>query len=112
MATLSAGRQGLSPRAPGVDFNVYIEIYVDFAPVSKFATLRSLLAVAAVVDMEIHRPFTKTAFLNGVLKEDVYVEGPAGYEEDGRDCGRHLHKALYGLKQAPRACYSCGPVRQ
>eukprot|EP00253_Pinus_taeda_P019404 PITA_19404 len=49
----------------------------------------------------------KSAFLNGVLKEEVYVEQPLGYEVDGQEhkvC--KMKKALYGLKQAPRAWYS------
>ena len=72
---------------------------------SKYATLRGLLAVAAVEDMEIHQLDIKTAFLNGVLEKDVCMEQPAGYEKGGHDLGCHLHKALYGLKQAPRAWY-------
>ena len=74
-----------------------------FAPVSKYATLRGLLAVPSVKDMKILQPDIKTAFLNGVLEKEVYVEQPAGYEEDGREIGYHLNKVLYGLKQAPRA---------
>eukprot|EP00253_Pinus_taeda_P018569 PITA_18569 len=49
----------------------------------------------------------KSAFLNEVLKEEVYVEQPLGYEKKGEEhkvC--KLKKALYGLKQAPRAWYS------
>ena len=49
----------------------------------------------------------KSTFLNGVLKEEVYVEQPPSYEIEGQDhkvC--KLKKALYGLKQAPRAWYS------
>ena len=48
---------------------------------TKYATLRGPLAVAAVKDMEIHPLDIKTAFLNGVLEGDVYVEQPAGSEE-------------------------------
>ena len=79
----------------GVDFD---EV---FAPVNKYATLRALMAVAAVEDMEVHQLDIKTAFRNGILDEEVYVEQPAGYHEGAADIGCHLHKALYGLRQAP-----------
>ena len=56
---------------------------------------------------KIHQMDVKTAFLNGLLQEEVYLEQPQGFEIHGRDshvC--RLKKALYGLKQAPRAWYS------
>ena len=74
-----------------------------FAPVSKYSTLRALMAVAAVKGLEVHQLDIKTAFLNGIIQEEIYVEQPAGYQEGGSDMGCHLHKALYGLRQAPRA---------
>lgn len=74
-----------------------------FAPVSKYTTLRTLLALATFRDMEIHMLDIKTAFLNGDL--DVWVQQAPGYEiANGMAC--HLHKSLYGLKQAPRAWHA------
>jgi transposase InsO family protein len=81
----------------GVDFE---EV---FAPVSKHATLRALLAVTAALDLELHHLDIKTAFLNGELEEDVYMKQPPGYEEGASYLVCHLKKTLYGLRQAPRA---------
>lgn len=81
----------------GVDFD---EVY---APTSKYATLRALLALAAAEDMEIHQLDIKTAFLNGELEETVYMQQPPGYEEGEPGTYCHLQRALYGLRQAPRS---------
>ena len=56
---------------------------------------------------KIHQMDVKTAFLNGFIQEEVYIEQPQGFEVHGKEshvC--RLKKALYGLKQAPRAWYS------
>eukprot|EP00253_Pinus_taeda_P030395 PITA_30395 len=78
-----------------------------FAPVARMETVRIVLSIAAQHKWKIYQMDVKSTFLNGVLKEEVYVEKPPGYEVDGQEhkvC--KLKKALYGLKQAPRAWYS------
>jgi hypothetical protein len=75
-----------------------------FAPVGKGTTLRVLLAAAANLGWSIEQMDVKTAFLNGEIEEELYMEQPEGMEDGtGRVC--RLKKAIYGLKQAPRAWY-------
>ena len=77
-----------------------------FAPVAKFTSIRMLLALAAHHDFEIHQMDVKTAFLNGDLDVDIYMEQPEGYSTSAPGDQRlvcKLQKALYGLKQAGRA---------
>jgi hypothetical protein len=75
-----------------------------FALVAKFTSIRCILALAALEDMEIHQMDVKIAFFNGEPKEEIYMEQPQGFVHQG---GEHLlcklHKSLYGLKQSPRA---------
>jgi Reverse transcriptase (RNA-dependent DNA polymerase) len=83
----------------GVDFD---EIY---APVSKHTTLRTLLAVVAAQGLELHQLDVKTAFLNGELEDEIFMQQPQGYHEGGKGKVCRLRRAIYGLKQAPRAWY-------
>jgi hypothetical protein len=82
----------------GVDFD---EV---FAPVARLETVRLLLALAAHSGWQVHHMDVKSAFLNGELEEEVYVQQPPGFA-DAKHAGHvlKLHKALYGLRQAPRA---------
>ena len=75
-----------------------------FAPVARVDTIRLLTALAAQNQWKIYQMDVKSAFLNGYLEEEVYIEQPEGYVQAGQeDKVYRLKKALYGLKQAPRA---------
>jgi hypothetical protein len=76
----------------------------SFAPVARMESVRVLLALAAQEGWPVHHMDVKSAFLNGDLKEEVYVRQPRGFAIAGEeDKVYRLHKALYGLRQAPRA---------
>ncbi|KAJ9511243.1 hypothetical protein QJQ45_017167 [Haematococcus lacustris] len=79
-----------------------------YAPVSKHTTLRSLLALAAARDMEVHQIDVEAAFLNGTLQPDevIHIQQPEGFEEGSPNTVCRLQKALYGLRQAPRAWHA------
>ena len=77
-----------------------------FAPVAKFASIRTLLALAAHQNYEVHQMDVKTAFLNGDLDVDLYMQQPEGFVIAGQEqlvC--KLRKSIYGLKQAGRAWF-------
>src|SRR5208337_2058108 len=75
-----------------------------FAPVARMETIRCFISHAAQVGWPINQMDVKSAFLNGVLEEEVYLEQPPGYMKVGKEYKvLKLKKALYGLKQAPRA---------
>jgi hypothetical protein len=79
----------------GID---YIE---TFAPVLKYKSLRILLSIAAIKDMEVKQMDVETAFLNAEIKEEVYMEQPEGFHDGNNDNVYRLLKTLYGTKQAP-----------
>nr|GFA22665.1 retrovirus-related Pol polyprotein from transposon TNT 1-94 [Tanacetum cinerariifolium] len=84
----------------GIDFEE------SFTPVARIKAIRIFIANAASRNMHIYQMDIKTAFLNGELKEEVYVSQPEGFvDPDHPTHVYRLKKALYGLKQAPRAWY-------
>jgi hypothetical protein len=80
-----------------------IDYFEVFANTGKYKSLRVVLAIAAMRDMELRQYDVPQAFTQAGLDEDVYMELPEGYEIDGMVC--HLKKSLYGLKQSPRNWY-------
>ena len=78
-----------------------------FAPVVRQDTIRLVISLASQNSWSIFQMDIKSAFLEGELEEEVYVEQPLGYVVAGNEHKVYkLRKALYGLKQAPRAWYS------
>ena len=86
---------------PGIDYNE------TFAPVARLDTIRTLIALASKKNWKLFQLDVKSAFLNGMLDEKVFVEQPEGFSvQRAENKVYKLNKALYGLKQAPRAWYS------
>nr|GEX92035.1 retrotransposon protein, putative, unclassified [Tanacetum cinerariifolium] len=83
----------------GIDFEE------SFAPIARLEAVQIFIAYAAHKSFSIYQMDVKMAFLNGPLKEEVYVAQPDGFvDHDHPEKVYRLRKALYGLKQAPRAC--------
>nr|GEW79352.1 retrovirus-related Pol polyprotein from transposon TNT 1-94 [Tanacetum cinerariifolium] len=83
-----------------------IDFEESFALVVRLEAVRIFIAYAAHKSFLIYQMGMKTTFLNGPLKEEVYVAQPDGFvDPDHPEKVYHLRKALYGLKQAPRAWY-------
>jgi Reverse transcriptase (RNA-dependent DNA polymerase) len=87
--------QGFS-QVPGIDY------FDTYTPVTKMASIHSILSMAAILDMELHQIDIKGAYLNGELTENeiIYIKQPPGYpspDSSGKVC--RLHKTLYALKQ-------------
>ena len=84
-------------QSEGID---YQEVY---SPVARYNSIRSLLAVANVCNWETHQMDVKTAFLQGNLEDEIYMEQPEGFVDEERpDYVCKLNKSIYGLKQAAR----------
>nr|GEV09690.1 retrovirus-related Pol polyprotein from transposon TNT 1-94 [Tanacetum cinerariifolium] len=92
--------------AQGYNHQEGIDYDKTFAPVARLEAIKIFLAFATHMNFIVYQMDVKSAFLNGKLKEEVYVKQPPGFESN--EFPSHvckLDKALYGLKQAPRAWY-------
>jgi hypothetical protein len=91
--------QGFSQKE-GIDYKE------TFALVARLEAIRVLLAFSVAKGFKLHQMDVKSAFLNGVLEEEVYVRQPPGVESEKYPHRVYkLRKVMYGLKQAPRAWY-------
>ena len=92
--------------AQGYSQQECIDFTETFAPIARLKAIRILLSFAAHHSMRLYQMDVKSAFLNGIINEEVYVKQPPGFEDQNQP--EHvfkLKKALYGLKQAHRAWY-------
>ena len=92
--------------AKGYNQEEGIDYEETYAHVARLEAIIMLLAFASIMDFKLYQMDVKSAFLNGFIQEEVYVDQPPGFENS--DLSNHvfkLKKALYGLKQAPRAWY-------
>jgi hypothetical protein len=86
----------------GLDFDE------TYAPVASLELICILLTYATYHGFKLYQMDMKSVFLNGPIKEEVYVEQPPGFEDNEYPSHVYkLSKALYGLKQTLRACYEC-----
>ena len=87
-------------QTPGVDFTDV------FSPIVKHSSIRALLGIVAMHNLELEQLDVKTAFLHGELEEDIYMQQPEGFVVLGKeDYVCYMKKSLYSLKQSPRQWY-------
>ena len=80
-----------------------IDYKETFSPVSRKDSLRTIMTLVTHYDLELHQMDAKTTFLNGNLKEEVYMNQPEGFSGKGKEHMLYkLKKSLYGLKQVSR----------
>jgi hypothetical protein len=85
-----------------------LDVDENFAPVARLESIRMLLAYATHHDFKFYQMDVKSTFLNGPIKEEVYVEQLLRFEsEEYPNHVYKLYKTLYGHKQASRAWYEC-----
>ena len=81
----------------------YIKYLETYSPVPKNDSFRIVMAIVAHFNLELHQMDVKTAFLNGDLEEEVYMEQPEGFvKENENKLVCKLKKSIYGFKQASR----------
>nr|KYP31691.1 Retrovirus-related Pol polyprotein from transposon TNT 1-94 [Cajanus cajan] len=92
--------------AKGYNQEEGIDYDETFAPIARIEAIRLLLAYSSIRNFKLYQMDVKSAFLNGLIQEEVYVEQPPGFIDfKYPHLVYKLKKALYGLKQAPRSWY-------
>ena len=80
-----------------------LDYFDTYSPVTRIISIQMLIAIAVLHNLDIHQIDVKTAFLNGELNEEIYMEQPEGFIVKGQEYKVFkLVKSLYGLKEAPK----------
>ena len=66
-------------RKEGIDYEE------TFAPIARYSSIRTIISIAAEMGWHVHQMDIKTAFLNGVIEEEVYIEQPEGFKVENRE---------------------------
>ena len=77
-----------------------------FSPVVRFTSVRLIMAIVANLNLELYQMDVKTAFLNGELDEEIYMDQPIGFMtkvQEHKVC--KIKRSIYGLKQSSRQWY-------
>ena len=88
--------------ARGFDQKLRSDYDETFCPVVRLESLRTLIALSTQRGLELHHVDVHTAFLNGILQEEVYMKQPIGYEKEEEHLVCRLSRSIYGLKQSSR----------
>ena len=80
----------------GIDYNE------TFSPVVRFESIRTILAIAANLDLNVHHMDVTSAFLNGDLEDEIYMYQPEYFDVKNDNLVCKLNKSIYGLKQSPK----------
>jgi folate-dependent tRNA-U54 methylase TrmFO/GidA len=81
-----------------------LDFYETYAPIARLESIRILLAYATYHGFKLYQIDVKSAFLNGPIKEEVYVEQPPVFEDS--EYSNHVYKlskALYGAQASPKS---------
>ena len=92
--------------AIGFSHKEAIDYDETISPVARYTSIRTIIVIASTMGWKLHHMDVKTAFLNDIIEEEVYIEQPEGfivYKKDSHVC--KLRKELYRLKQAPHDWY-------
>jgi len=79
-------------------------MFKDFSPVARIFSFRFILSIANQYNFKIHHMGVKTVFLNGTLKEEIYMKVPQGIVCNFKNLCK-LNKSIYGLKQSARCWF-------